>query len=314
MILKNVLVTGGAGFIGSQLVKKILPITNHIYIIDDLSTGQRAAVPDSPKITFIEDSITNKKLLCRIMPKVEYVFHLACSNIVKSVDELELDFDTNLYGGFQILQHAYKHCGELKRIVYASTASIYSEADIIPTPEDYYKIRLPYGASKFSTEHYCDVYHHLYKLPITVLRLSNVYGPGQSILNPYCGVVAKFFEAVMKKKSMVIYGDGEQTRDFTYIDDALKGFLLAAQREEAIGKVYNVGTGIETSINSLAQEVIRIVGCIDAEIEYHPNRRVDIVNRRSIDSTKIQRELGWKMDYNLADGLYKTLQWLKEEL
>ena len=114
---------------------------------------------------------------------------------------------------------AQKYCLNLKRFVYTSTASIYSDAEVLPTTEDHYKIRLPYAASKFATEHYCAVYYHLYKLPVCVLRLSNVFGPGQTTENPYCGVVAKFFAAAMAKKPLIIYGDGQQTRDFTYIDD-----------------------------------------------------------------------------------------------
>lgn len=314
MTLGNVLVTGGAGFIGSQLIRKILPISHHIYVIDDLSTGQRNAVALSQKITFIEDSITNKEILANILPKVEYIFHLACSNLLTSVSNLQQDFYTNLYGGFVLLQSVHTHCPNLKRFVYTSTTSIYSDASILPTPEDYYKIRLPYAASKFSTEHYCDVYYYMYQLPISVLRLSNVFGPGQTTLNPYCGVVAKFFEAALNKEPLVIYVDGAQTRDFTYIEDALEALLLVAIKEEAIGKVYNVGTGIETSIIKLAEEIRQITCFQEGSIEFRPKRTVDIVARRNINPEKIQRELQWKINYFLTDGLAKTYQWMMKGL
>lgn len=313
MILGRVLVTGGAGFIGSQLIRKILPISQHIYVIDNLSTGRREAIPNSPKITFIEEDITNKKVLQSIMPKVEYVFHLACSNIIKSVNDLDLDFHTNLFGGFLMLQSAYSNCSNLKRFVYTSTASVYGDAVILPTSESYYNIELPYAASKFSTEHYCSVYYHMYQLPVSVLRLSNVFGPGQTTSNPYCGVVAKFFEAVRKNQPLIIYGDGEQTRDFTFIEDALEAFLLVAIEERAIGQVYNIGTGVETSILKLAKEVKKITGCPKSLIEFKQKRPVDIVRRRNIDSSKLQRELQWKIKYSLSEGLEKTFQWLKEE-
>ncbi|HDR5039318.1 TPA: GDP-mannose 4,6-dehydratase [Bacillus anthracis] len=309
----NVLVTGGAGFIGSQLIRKILPISQHIYVIDDLSTGQRDAIPISNKITFIEESITNKEVLQNIMPKVEYIFHLACSNLLKSVYDLELDMHTNLLGGFLLLQSAYKYCSNLKRFVYASTTSVYGAADILPTTENYYKIELPYAASKFSAEHYCSVYYYMYNLPVSVLRLSNVFGPGQTPLNPYCGVVAKFFEAVIKNEPQIIYGDGNQTRDFTFIEDALDAFLLAAIREKAIGQVYNIGTGVDTSIVKLANEIKEITGYRDGLIEFRQKRPVDIVKRRNIDASKIQRELQWKINYSLSEGLQKTFQWLREE-
>jgi UDP-glucose 4-epimerase len=310
----NVLVTGGAGFIGSQLIKKILPVSDHIYVIDDLSTGQRNAVPISPKITFMEDSIMNKETLSNILPKVEYVFHLACSNLLTSVIDPEHDFYTNLYGGFILLQSAHTHCQNLKRFVYTSTTSIYSNASVLPTPEDYYKIRLPYAASKFSVEHYCEIYYYLYQLPVSVLRLSNVFGPGQTPLNPYCGVIAKFFDAVENNKPMIIYGDGQQTRDFTYIEDALEALLLVATMEKAIGQIYNVGTGIETPIIKLAEEIRRIANYKSESIEFRPKRSVDIVARRSIDANKIQNELQWKTNNSLFDGLMKTFQWLKKEL
>lgn len=313
MTLGRILVTGGAGFISSQLIKRILPISQHIYVIDDLSTGQWEAIPTSPKITFIEESITNQNVLQNIMPKVEYIFHLACCNIIKSVYDLELDFHTNLYGGFLLLQNAHKYCVNLKRLVYASTTSIYSDAADLPTKENYHKIRLPYAASKFSAEHYCEVFYHMYQFPVSVLRLSNVYGPGQSSRNPYCGVVAKFFEAVEKRESLVVFGDGKQTRDFTFVEDVLEAFILAAVKEEARGKVYNVGTGIETPIIVLAKEIMKIAGFTDELIEFKLKRPVDIVERRIIDSTKIQSELQWKINYSLSEGLQKTYQWLKGE-
>ena len=124
----KVLVTGGAGFLGSQLVKRLIPLCDHIYIIDDLSTGNRAAVPESDRITFYEESITNEKVLEEVLPKVNYIFHFACKNLVLSVENIKSDFETNLYGGYLLLQKAREYCSELKRFVYASTASIYGQS------------------------------------------------------------------------------------------------------------------------------------------------------------------------------------------
>ena len=311
-MLGNVLVTGGAGFIGSQLIKKILPLCNHIYVVDNLSTGKREMIPVSSKVTFIEDSITNIELLENLMHRVEYIFHMACSNIIKSVDNIELDFATNLYGGFILLKCAYEHCINLKRFVYASTTSVYGDASQIPTKEDYYNIALPYAASKFSTEHYCDVFYHMYGMPVSVLRLSNVFGPGQVSSNPYCGVVAKFFEAIDNNESLMIYGDGNQTRDFTFIDDAVEAFLLVAQSDMAIGNVYNIGTGVETTISSLAQEIMKITEYPKGLIKFVDNRLVDVVKRRNIDASKINNELNWRANHTLYEGLYKTFQWLRK--
>lgn len=313
MNLNTVLVSGGAGFIGSQLIKQLLPQSSKIYVIDNLSTGNLNNIPNSSKIVFIKGSITDKYLLREIMPKIDYVFHLACSNLVKSVDDMELDFHTNLYGQY-ILLHAAKTYGKtLKRIVYTSTASIYSEAEILPTPETYYKIRLPYAASKFSAEHYCSVFYHMYSLPITVLRLSNVYGPGQTTTNPYCGVVAKFFEASLNGDPLPIYGDGQQTRDFTYIADTLNAILLSATRPEATGQIYNVGTGIETPILTLANHIQNITGATEAPIIHLPKRSIDIIARRSINADKIRESLQWDTQYSLIAGLTETLRWIEKE-
>lgn len=309
----KVLVTGGAGFLGSQLVKKLLPISEHIYIIDDLSTGNRNSIPKSEKITFYHENITNEELLEKILPEVEWVYHLACRNILLSVVDMKEDFQTNLYGGYLLLQKAKTHGSKLKRFIYTSTASVYGNASILPTPESHYEITLPYSASKFSMEHYCQVYYHMHKLPVTILRLSNVYGPGQLLSNPYCGVVAKFFDAAQKGDPIPIYGDGTQTRDFTFIEDTMDALLLAGQHADGIGQIYNVGTGIETNINQLAKMIIHITDSKADQIQYQPKRIIDKVYRRSLNINKIQEGLQWSPRFNLYNGLQKTYEWLKEE-
>ena len=310
----KVVVTGGAGFLGSQLVRRLLPLCDHIYVIDDLSTGNRAAVPQSDRIKFYKESITYVKVLEEVLPDVEYIFHFACKNLVLSVENINSDFETNLYGGFMLLQKAQEYSKGLKRFVYASTASIYSEASVLPTPESYYDIKLPYAASKFSMEHYCHVYHQMYQLPVSILRFSNVYGPGQLASNPYCGVVAKFFEAALNQKPMIIFGDGSQTRDFTFVEDAMDAVLLASVEEKAVGSVYNVGTGIETSVLDLAKEVQKVSGYKDLPLQFAPKRKVDNVQRRRISAKKIQTELNWKNNHSLAEGIAKTYSWLKGEV
>ncbi|MBS4224986.1 GDP-mannose 4,6-dehydratase [Lederbergia citrea] len=311
MNLGKVMVTGGAGFLGSQLVKRLSPLCDHIYVIDDLSTGNKDVIPDSNHITLFQESITNEKILEEVLPKVNYIFHFACKNLILSVENIESDFETNLYGGYLLLKKAQECCPELKRFIYASTTSIYGQASILPTPESYYNINLPYAASKFSMEHYCNVYHKMYQFPVSVLRFSNVYGPGQLSSNPYCGVVAKFFEAAENDQPMIVYGDGSQTRDFTFVEDAMDAITLAAFDEKAIGQVYNVGTGVETSVLDLANEIKKASKNKDLPLRLEPKRKVDVVERRCISAEKIKSELNWKPRHSIKEGLNKTYSWLK---
>lgn len=307
----NVLVTGGAGFIGSQLLRRLLPISKRVIVIDDLSTGQYSAVPDSDRLTFIEQSYVDETLLDRVLPEIDHIFHLACRNLVMSAQNTDVDFHVNLYGGYLLLKKAKEACRHLKRFIYTSTASVYGNAPVLPTSEAFYQTTLPYAASKFSMEHYCQVYHSMYGMPIATLRLSNVYGPGQLKSNPYCGVVAKFFEAIEAGNPFIVYGDGLQTRDYTYIDDAIDALIIAGIHDHAIGQVFNVGTGIETNVIRLAELVARAAGRSIHPIEQRPKRTVDVVTRRCLNAWALRHTLGWQPNTTLEQGLLKTYRWLQ---
>lgn len=305
----NVLITGGAGFIGSQLVKKLEPLSEQIYVIDNLSVGKRNAIPDSKKIHFFHASITDEKLLADILPSVEWIFHLSCSSLTVSMTNIQEDYCTNFYAGYLLLTKAKELCSNLKRIVYTSTASIYGNPVNRPTSEDYFQITTPYSASKFCLEHYCSLFYRMFSVPISIVRLSNVYGPGQLASNPYCGVVAKFFEALLEGKPFTIFGDGKQTRDFTYVEDALEAILSVSQSSVALGKTYNVGTGIETSVNQLAQKVCEAWGYTSYPVNYCTNRTIDHIKHRSVDISSIKQDLSWFPRHTLSEGLGKTYQW-----
>lgn len=305
----HVLVTGGAGFIGSQLLRRLLPLSNRVTVIDDLSTGNAAAVPASDKLTLIKASYVDEELLRGLLGDVTTIFHLACRNLALSPHHMDDDFRVNLYGGFLLLKIAKESCRNLSRFVYTSTASVYGNAAELPTPESEYQTTLPYAASKFGMEHYCQVYASMYGMPVSVLRLSNVYGPGQVTTNPYCGVIAKFMEACEQGDPLIVYGDGRQTRDYTYIDDAIAAILAAATHPAAVGRVYNVGTGVETSVNRLAELVKDVMERPELEIDYRPKRIVDVVRRRCLDARVLRRELGWEPVRSLVEGLRLTRQW-----
>jgi UDP-glucose 4-epimerase len=170
----------------------------------------------------------------------------------------------------------------------------------------------PYAVSKFAGEGYCHAFYESYELPTAVVRYSNVFGPGQTPENPYCGVVAKLFSAALAGEPLMIHGDGEQTRDYTFVDDAVAATLNAAISPKAVGQAYNVGTGVETSVNRLAELIVEISGS-PSETEYLDRRDIDNIRRRVVNIEKIRRELRWSPAATLEQGLRQTHAWLLEE-
>ena len=307
---KKVLVTGGAGFVGSNLVNRLVEEGANVTVLDDLFTGRRENIAYFDDIEFIEGSVTDYDLLEKLMTRKQLVFNLAVRNIIVSVLSPRLDFKVNTEGTFNVLLAAKEK--DVERVIYTSSASIYGNPRYIPINEDDCLSTLnPYAASKLSGENYCFAFYETYRLPVSIVRFTNVYGVNQSPSNPYCGVVAKFFESVMKGESPQIHGDGEQTRDFTYIDDAVEATLLAALNPKAEGEVFNVGTGKETSINELAAKILDLS---DSQIKpaYIDRRDIDNIRRRVLNIEKIRRALSWIPKVTLTAGLKKTYLWLLE--
>lgn len=309
---KRVVVTGGAGFLGARLVARLLDAGAHVRLVDDLSTGSLANVPcDHPRLEILRGSVTDPALVAKALEGAAIVFHHAARNIVVSTKNPREDFEVNIGGTLNVLLAARAH--RVRRVVYASSASVYGNPRYLPIHEDDATNMLsPYAVSKFAGESYCKAFYESYGLSTTVLRYSNVYGPTQRPENPYCGVVAKFFDWVMKGEPPRIHGDGEQTRDFTYIDDAVEATLRAAWSPRADGQVYNVATGYETSINRLARLVLALVGS-SLEPVYVDRRDVDNIRRRALNIEKARRELRWVPAVTLERGLHLTYLWLSEQ-
>ncbi len=306
---RRVLVTGGAGFVGGAVVRKLVDAGARVTVLDDLFTGQPEIVPASAQ--FVEGSVTDQALVRELVADASIVFHMAARNIIASTKNPRDDYETNIGGTLNVLMAARET--KLERVVYTSSTSVYGNPQSIPINEDAVIVPLsPYAVSKLGGENYCVAFYESYGLPMACVRYSNVYGPGQRPDNPYCGVVAKFFEAAMTGRPLGIHGDGEQTRDFTYIDDAVDATLLAAIQPRAEGEVFNVGTGIETSVNDLAR---RVGQAIDkpVEIQYIDRRDIDNIRRRVVNIEKARRMLRWGPQVTLARGLARTAEWLEKE-
>ncbi len=303
----RVLVTGGAGFVGGALVRRLVEAGASVTVLDDLFTGRPQIVPTS--VQLIEGSVVDEPLVQSLVADASVVFHLAARNIIASTKNPRDDFATNIGGTLNVLLAARE--SKVDRIVYASSTSIYGNPRSIPINEDDPAVTLsPYAVSKLGGEQYCLAFYESYGLPVSIVRYSNVFGVGQRPDNPYCGVVAKFFDAALADRPIQVHGDGEQTRDYTYIDDAIDATLLAAIRPRAEGEVFNVGTGTETSVNELAERITR---ALDREIEIvHIDRRdIDNIRRRVVNIEKARRMLRWSPQITLTEGLARTAAWMR---
>jgi UDP-glucose 4-epimerase len=293
-------VTGGAGFVGSNLAAALVKIGWHVTVVDDFFTGQEDSMPDGCE--FVRGCVTEYELMRTVCHRADLVFHCAARNIIVSTENPADDFRVNAGGTFNVLLAARDE--GVPRVVYTSSCSVYGNRTRLPIIEnDPVSLLTPYAASKFAGEAYCQAFGASYGLGTTVVRFSNVYGPGQRPDNPYCGVVARFLHDSLEGRPMRIFGGGEQTRDYTYIGDVVRATILAATAPP--GSLYNVGTGWETSVNRLAE-------LIGGPVEHVGLRDIDNVSRRSLAALRIRNDLGWQPRVELPEGLAATRAWLKE--
>jgi UDP-glucose 4-epimerase len=302
----NILVTGGAGFIGSNISDEYIKMGHKVIVIDNLSTGVRSFV--NQKAIFYEMDIRDEKL-GKIFEehKIDVINHHAAQiDLRKSVENPKYDVDNNIIGSINLFQNAIKY--DVKKVIYASTGgAIYGEHEYFPADEEH-PIRpfAPYGINKLAVEKYLFYYNHVYNLDYIILRYANVYGPRQ---NPFgeCGVVAIFTDKILKNVHPLINGDGEQTRDYVYVDDIVNANVLALNIKGP--KVYNIGTSIETTVNFIFKNLNQLAGTGFNE-NHGPEKKGE--QRRSVLSyNKINQETGWKPTVKMEEGLRLTVDYFK---
>ena len=307
---KLYLVTGGAGFIGSHIAEALVKRGDRVRVLDNLSTGKRENMAHiADEIEFIEGDIRDYDITRRAMEGVNIAFHeAAIPSVPRSVKDPQFNHENNVNGTFNVLMAA-RDAG-VKRVVFAASSSAYGETEVLPKQEEMLPSPLsPYAVAKLVGEFYCQVFTRAYGLETVSLRYFNVFGPRQDPSSPYSGVISKFITTLLQGQTPVIYGDGEQSRDFTYIDNVVAANLRAAEAEEAVGQVMNLGLCERTTLNQLLEELQRIIGTSLAP-KYEETRPGDI--RHSLaDITRAEELLGYRPAVGLAEGLRRTVEWYR---
>jgi len=305
------LVTGGAGFIGSHLTSALLGSGARVRVIDNLSTGYRENLDEiEGDIDFVNASITDQKSLARALEDVELVFHeAAIPSVPRSVKSPLETHESSVNGTFSLLLAARDR--RVRRVVYAASSSAYGDQPESPKRESMRPDPLsPYAVAKLVGEYYCQVFTRSYGLETVSLRYFNVFGPRQDPGSEYSGVISRFVRALQAGEQPVIYGDGEQSRDFTYISNVVDANLRAAESSAANGKTINIGNGQSVTINELLQTLKELTGKQSVTAEYRDARAGDV--RHSLaDLSLAESVLGYTSRVGLEEGLRLTLEWWK---
>lgn len=304
-----VLVTGGAGFIGSHIAASLVQSGAKVRILDNLSTGNLKNIDAiSGDVDFIQASIGEETSLRRAICDVELVFHeAAIPSVPRSVELPAESHEASVNATFALLLAARDQ--KVRRVIYAASSSAYGDQPELPKREEMRPAPLsPYAVGKLVGEYYCRVFTHVYGLETVSLRYFNVFGPRQDPNSPYSGVISRFMKALVEGEQPVIYGDGEQSRDFTYVSNVVDANLLAAQSPQAIGKVINVANGARTTLNELLETMKEITGNRGVTAHYEPLRPGDVKDSLA-DLGLAHTVLGYEPSIDLRTGLELTFDW-----
>jgi len=300
------LVTGGAGFIGSNIIEALVARGERVTVLDNLATGRRENLAlFLSKIKFIEGDICDPAIVAEAMKGIDYVFHeAALPSVPRSVADPLASNRVQVEGTLTVLLAAKK--AGVRRVIYASSSSIYGDTEQLPKTETMPpNPKSPYAVGKLAGEYYCKVFHSLYGLETVILRYFNVFGPRQDPLSRYAAVVPLFITAILNGCRPVIHGDGTQSRDFTYIENVVAANILACAAPGAAGEVINVACGERTTVLQMAQYIAEIAG-VKIEPEHAPSRPGDVRHSHA-DIAKARNLLGYKPSVSVREGLARTI-------
>jgi nucleoside-diphosphate-sugar epimerase len=304
-----VLITGGAGFIGSHIASALVESGATVRVIDNLATGYEKNVEAiGPDVDFVKADVADDQALNKVLRDVELIFHeAAIPSVPRSVEKPTETHKASVDATFKLLLAARDH--KVRRVIYAASSSAYGDQPELPKREDMRPAPLsPYAVAKLVGEYYCQVFTRVYGLETVSLRYFNVFGPRQDPTSQYSGVISRFMSALVNDAEPVIYGDGEHSRDFTYISNVVDANLRAAESRDAVGKIINIANGHRTTLNELLETMKTVTGKSQVTARHEPPRAGDVRDSLA-DLTQARALLGYEPRVNLEDGLRLTFDW-----
>jgi UDP-glucose 4-epimerase len=311
--MSHYVVIGGAGFIGSAIVRRLLEEgASQVVVIDNLLTGHTRNLDEvRPRIDFQNADIRHYEEIAPIVRGADVIFHeAAIPSVPRSIDDPVASHDVNINGTFNVLRAAQE--GKVRRVVYAASSSAYGDTEVLPKVEEMTPHpKSPYALQKLVGEYYCNIFSSVFHLETVALRYFNVYGPRQDPSSPYSGVLSLFMRAILDRKSPTIFGDGEQSRDFTYVEDVAELNLKAAKAPNVAGRMFNGGNGCRISLNQAWALLQKLEG-VTLPAKYGPDRAGDVKHSQA-DTTSAIAELGHAPKYSFEEGMKKTLEWYRKQ-